>query len=168
MDVNVHDGFEPLVSEAWLRGLVGKALEMLDADGASLFIADDEVVAGLNGAHRGVGEPTDVLSFSFEHWGAYYGEGEAPFERVEGFVLPPGTSPGLGEVVVSYPQANRQAVCAGRSVERELAALIVHGLVHLAGHDHEEEEEAAAMREVEGAILDALRLDGGACVPAVE
>ena len=46
-------------------------------------------------------------------------------------------------------------------MERELEALIVHGLAHLAGHDHEEEGEAAAMREVEGAILRELRLSGG-------
>ena len=147
--------------EPWLRGLVVKALEVLDEGGASLLIADDEVVAELNGVHRGVRETTDVLSFSFEHWGAYYGEGEAPFERAEEFVLPPGASAGMGEVVVSYPQARRQAREAGRSVERELASLVAHGLAHLAGHDHEEEGEAAAMREVEGAILREMRLSGG-------
>ena len=152
MDVHVQEEFRPLVPGPWLRGLVGRALEVLDEDGASLLIADDEVVAELNGVHRGVEETTDVLSFSFEHWGAYYGDGEAPFERAEGFVLPPG---------VSYPQARRQAREAGRSMERELEALIVHGLAHLAGHDHEEEGEAAAMRDVEGTILRELRLSGG-------
>ena len=161
MDVHVQEKFRPLVPELWLRGLVGRALEVLDEDGASLLIADDEVVAELNGVHRGVEETTDVLSFSFEHWGAYYGDGEAPFERAEGFVLPPGVSAGLGEVVVSYPQARRQAREAGRSMERELEALIVHGLAHLAGHDHEEEGEAAAMRGVEGTVLRELRLSGG-------
>ena len=69
MDVHVQEEFRPLVPERWLRGLVESALEVLDEDGASLLIADDEVVADLNGAHRGVREATDVLSFSFEHWG---------------------------------------------------------------------------------------------------
>ena len=161
VDVHVQEEFSPLVPEPWLRGLVERALEVLDEEGASLLIADDEVVADLNGAHRGVREATDVLSFSFEHWGTYYGEGEAPFERADDFVLPPGVSAGMGEVVVSYPQARRQACESGRSMERELEALIVHGLAHLAGHDHEEEGEAAAMREVEGAILRELRLSGG-------
>ena len=46
-------------------------------------------------------------------------------------------------------------------MERELEALIVHGLVHLAGHDHEEEVEAAAMREIEETILSQLRSHGG-------
>ena len=161
VDVQVQEEFRPLVPEPWLRGVVGRALEVLDEGGASLLIADDDVVAELNGVHRGVREATDVLSFSFEHWGAYYGDGEAPFERADDFVLPPGVSAGMGEVVVSYPQARRQAREAGRSMERELEALIVHGLAHLAGHDHEEEGEAAAMREVEGAILRELRLSGG-------
>ena len=160
MDVQVQEELRPLVPEAWLRCLVGRVLEALDEDGASLLIADDEVVAELNGAHRGVEGTTDVLSFSFEHWGSYYGEGEAPFEEAEEFVLPPGTSAGMGEVVVSYPQALRQAREAGRPVERELEALIVHGLVHLAGHDHEDEIEAAAMREVEETILSELRSHG--------
>ena len=161
VDIHVQEEFRPLVPELWLCGLVEKALEVLDKGGASLLIADDEVVAELNGVHRGVEETTDVLSFSFEHWGTYYGDGDAPFERAEGFVLPPGMRAGMGEVVVSYPQARRQALEVGRSMERELEALIVHGLVHLAGHDHEEEGEAAAMREVEGAILRELRLSGG-------
>lgn len=161
MEVHIQEEFRPLVPEPWLRGLVVKTLEVLGEDGASLLIADDEVVARLNGVHRGVDGTTDVLSFSFEHWGTYYGEGEAPFGQAEEFVLPPGTSAGMGEVVVSYPQARRQAREAGRSVERELEALIVHGLVHLAGHDHEEEVEAEAMREVEGTVLRELRSSTG-------
>ncbi len=160
VQVQVQEDLRPLVPEAWLRGTVVKALDVLDEDGASLLIADDEVMTELNGVHRGMWETTDVLSFSFEHWGAYYGGGEAPFERTEKFVLPSSMSAGMGEVVVSYPQARRQAREAGRSMERELEALIVHGLVHLAGHDHEEAGEAAAMRAVEEAILSELRSGG--------
>ena len=134
VDVHVQEEFSPLVPEPWLRGLVERALEVLDEEGASLLIADDEVVADLNGAHRGVREATDVLSFSFEHWGTYYGEGEAPFERAGRFCLAPGRERrhGRGGRIPIRRRGGRR-VESGRSMERELEALIVHGLAPSCG-----------------------------------
>ena len=59
----------------------------------------------------------------------------------------------LGDVIVSYPRAVAQAEEYGHSVERELAYLVVHGVLHILGHDHEVPEEQAVMRAREEAAL---------------
>ena len=121
----------------------------------SIVIADDETVSDLNRHHRGLDESTDVLSFSFIHQGEYYGDGEAPtsFSEVESFAMPPGQPPGLGEVIVSYPQAVRQAEESTHALDQELARLIAHGVLHLLGYDHVEPEDEALMRSEEKAVL---------------
>ena len=77
------------------------------------------------------------------------------------FVMPPGEPDPLGEVIVSYPQMRRQAEARGIPLERELAHLIVHGVLHLIGHDHVESEEAAEMQSKEQAALRSLQLVEG-------
>ena len=72
------------------------------------------------------------------------------------FVLPPDELPPLGEVIISYPQTRRQALALDRPVDQELALLIVHGVLHLVGHDHLEPEEIARMQAREQAALSAL------------
>ena len=72
------------------------------------------------------------------------------------FVLPPDELPPLGEVIISYPQTRRQALALDRPVDQELALLIVHGVLHLVGHDHLEPEETSRMQAREQAALSAL------------
>ena len=72
------------------------------------------------------------------------------------FVLPPDELPPLGEVIISYPQTRRQALALDRPVDQELALLIVHGVLHLVGHDHLEPEGTARMQAREQAALSAL------------
>ncbi len=120
-----------------------------------VVIADDDTVRKLNKEHRGLDENTDVLAFAFDHEGEYYGEDEPSSEfslNVE-FVMPPGEAEGLGEVVISYPQAERQAQAAGHSVVRELAHLLAHGILHLLGYDHLEDEDEVVMQAKEADVL---------------
>jgi probable rRNA maturation factor len=117
-----------------------------------LVLADDATVRDLNRLYRGKDEETDVLSFA-----AY--EGEA-------FLDAPGEAPALGEVIVSVPFVERQVEDMARrgvaiTVEAQLAHLLVHGLLHLVGLDHEQgEAEEQAMREKEEALLAALGYEG--------
>ena len=121
----------------------------------SVVVADDESVAELNRRHRGLDEITDVLSFSNVHAGTYYGteHPETADDRSMEFVLPPGQQPDIGEVIISYRQAVRQAREAGHTDLRELATLIAHGIFHLLGYDHEEDGEAQVMRSREQAAM---------------
>ena len=147
-----------LPSEGWVEDVVVLALkagEAPDGSGVSVVFAGDDVVRDLNREHRGLDETTDVLAFSFAHEGEYYGEpdGRVPVEEMPGFALPPGQSEPLGEVILSYPQAVRQAGDAGRTVQRELAALLAHGVLHLLGYDHMEPDDEAVMKALEVRIL---------------
>ena len=158
VSVQVFQEFEGLVSDQWLRRIAECALA-LEPEGSSravsVVIADDETVRDLNHRHRGLNESTDVLAFSFSHQGEYYGDGQpsSAWSEDAEFVMPPGDGAGLGEVIISYPQAARQARESGRTTTRELAALVAHGVLHLVGYDHMVPEEEAAMRAKEAQVL---------------
>lgn len=91
----------------------------------------------MNREYRGKDRPTDVLSFS---------QTEGDFPGVEPDIL--------GDVVISIDTAGRQAEDKGVSLEREIDILLIHGILHLAGYDHEKSrEEERRMREREKALL---------------
>ena len=153
----IDDGHD-LPPEDWVEDVVVLALKAVDAPeggGVSVVFAGDDVVRELNREHRGLDETTDVLAFSFAHEGEYYGEPDdrVPVDEMPGFALPPGQPEPFGEVIVSYPQAVRQADAAGRPVREELAALLAHGILHLLGYDHVEPDDEAVMKALEDRIL---------------
>ena len=161
IDISVDEPFEALVSEAWLVRVMECALRAaLPAEQpgqVGLLITGDATVQELNREYRGLDEVTDVLSFSATHAGHWEGD-EPPEDEGEDlpfpdFVLPPEELPPLGEVIVSYPQTERQAEQRGEPVERELALLLVHGVLHLVGHDHLEPEETELMQARERVAL---------------
>ena len=127
-------------------------------ESVSVVIADDQSVTELSRAHRGLNETTDVLSFSNRHSGQYYGEdgGRETATDEAGFVLPPGYSDDLGEVIVSYPQVCRQAREAGHTAQKELAVMLAHGILHLLGYDHERESDAAEMFSIQDRAIAAV------------
>ncbi|MDT4952365.1 MAG: putative rRNA maturation factor [Acidobacteriota bacterium] len=107
--------------ERW-REFGARALEVVPANGAGATVAFvlDRGMRELNRRWRGKGGTTDVLSFP---------AGQDEFEKVEGLRL--------GDVVISVEQAARQAGEHGLSFDTEVAQLILHGLLHLCGYDHE-------------------------------
>ena len=146
--------------DGWLEAAVRHGLAgSLTADTrgqVSLLLTDDETVRQLNREYRGVDRTTDVLSFSFEHWGHWEGDDDAPRSGEDahpGWPLPEDEPPPLGEIIVSVPQAARQAESQGVPLRRELALLIVHGALHLLGHDHYGDDERETMRALERTAL---------------
>jgi len=134
--------------EKMLLAVLNKAAAVIDVDPnaeVSLVLADDAYIQELNSHYRGKDMPTDVLSFALN-------EGEEP-EIIDG----PEENL-LGDIIISLETAQRQAVDYGHTLERELAFLTVHGLLHLLGHDHEKEEQRQAMRAEEERILDLIGL----------
>lgn len=109
----------------------------------SLVFTDSETVQRLNRDFRDEDKPTDVLAFHM-----LPGQETSP-----AFVLPPDGITHLGEVIVSYPQAAEQAREQGHSVSKELTLLIIHGILHLLGCDHEQLEEERQMRGREEELL---------------
>jgi probable rRNA maturation factor len=106
----------------------------------SIALVDDGDIAALNFEHRGKRAPTDVLSFSLlegrhsDHRGAL-----------------------LGDVVIGIETAARQARAAHRSLNDEVARLLIHGTLHLLGWDHQKSEEARLMRAEERRLWRAIR-----------
>ena len=116
-----------------------------------IYITGAGRIQELNRNYRKKDQTTDVLSFAF------FPEPRAP--SVDGsieFVLPPDGVLRLGEVVISFPQAEAQAVKYGHAVKRELARLLMHGVLHLLGYDHEKPSDCAIMEEREKVILSHL------------
>ncbi|CAI8009099.1 Endoribonuclease YbeY [Geodia barretti] len=162
VQVQVFDEFLVSVEAGWLTSVAETALcvEECEQEGLiSVVIADDETVSGLNIDHRGLETTTDVLSFSNVHSGTYYGT-DSRDAGVFDFVLPPGHQSGLGEVIISLPQAERQAEEVGHSLLNEVAALVAHGIFHLLGYDHEVESDAVVMQTKEIDARDAMRKNG--------
>jgi probable rRNA maturation factor len=137
----------------------GLARQVLAARGVkgetevSLLFVDEDAMAALNQQFLGKAGPTDVLSFPIE-------DEPGPTGRSPDFGgSGPGTSPEqgmltlLGDVVICPEVASRNAVDHEVSLEDEVALLVVHGLLHLLGMDHEEEAEAERMEAVEQQLL---------------
>ena len=166
--VQVFEEFAGSLSEWWLESVAECALAVegeCTADArrqVGLVIADDDTVRALNKRYRGLDEYTDVLSFSFSHHGHYYGAGESPFERSAEleFVLPLGEQLALGEVIISHPQVVRQAEQAAHPVDKELAILLTHGVLHLLGYDHENDGDQSEMEKLQSQILRQVWSDG--------
>ena len=155
------------LEEEWLKAAVKRGLNgslPAEAEGQiSLVLTDDETVRQLNREYRGVDRTTDVLSFSFEHWGHWQGDDDELTQAADAptaWPLPDDEPPPLGEIVVSVPQAARQAEDQGVPLRRELALLVVHGALHLLGHDHYEHGEREAMQALERIAMAALFGDG--------
>lgn len=156
--LHVFPPFAKRVSRPWLRKTALAALDVAFPGRScqlSLVIADDETLHRLNREYRGLDEVTDVLSFSLRHPGQWQGQSEPPVPKDgrEPFPVPPGVAEPLGEVIISYPQAERQAQECEQPLERELALLVVHGILHLLGYDHAEPQEERAMRAQEQEAL---------------
>lgn len=120
-----------------LRVLLRRCLDSGAASpgtGLGLVLAGDRLVRRLNREWRGKDRPTDVLSFP---------AGDPP-------PLPPGADESarlhLGEIVISVPRCREQAAAQGVDPGVELVRLVVHGVLHLLGHDHEEAGERARMQ----------------------
>jgi probable rRNA maturation factor len=105
----------------------------------SILLADDAVVHELNRTYRDTDAPTDVLSFA----------------QTEGdeFARPEGAARHLGDIVISVDMARRQAAEYRQDLQDEVGHLLVHGILHLLGYDHEQPADEAVMRGHEEAIL---------------
>jgi len=105
----------------------------------TIALADDQQLRRLNRTYAGEDRPTDVLSFS------------------DGTQLPSGEIY-LGDVVLSAETAGRQAKKAGHDLAAELQLLVVHGVLHLLGHDHDQSDRKQAMWTLQAAVIDSLGL----------
>lgn len=111
----------------------------------SISFVTDEAIAELNEKYRGKTGPTDVLSF----------ECDGVDDDLSAMTLAEDPIFELGDVVIAPDVASRQTREFGTTFEEEISLLLVHGLLHLCGYDHVEDDEAEVMEKREAEILEA-------------
>jgi probable rRNA maturation factor len=122
------------VPEISIKELKSTAQRLLAAtgreeEGLSILLTDDARIREVNRAHRGKDQPTDVLSF-----------------------------PGSCDVVISVETARRQAADYDAPLQNEIHRLLIHGILHIQGHDHHEPAERAAMEAEERRLAGAIAM----------
>ena len=129
---------EPSVESAAVEALRHQTAP--DPADLTIVLTDDAQLHELNKEYLGVDAPTDVLSF--------------PSDQTD----PETGSRYLGDILISVERAAAQASAAGHPTEAEVQLLVVHGILHLLGHDHGDPEEKARMWQAQAEILAALGL----------
>ena len=140
-EVKIPTGVKMLVRRCCNAVLLYEGFK--EAAEVSVTFVDDERIHSLNKEYRDVDSSTDVLSFPLGENGVYDKNLET------GALL-------LGDIVISMQRAMEQAEEYGHGVDREVAFLVAHSMLHLLGYDHMEEEERQEMRAQEEAILASL------------
>jgi probable rRNA maturation factor len=137
-------------AEAWVAGLAHRTLQAacpgIGPAGISLLLTDDAAVHALNRTWRGKDNPTNVLSFPATETA----EGEVPEAEFDGVPLE------LGDIALAYETCAREANEQRKRLADHVAHLILHGVLHLLGYDHLDEDEAQRMEALEIRILAGL------------
>jgi probable rRNA maturation factor len=159
VDVLIRPRFENKVAADSVQSAARATLHHQSAPHATslcVVIVDDAEMQALNRLYRGIDAPTDVLSFGTQ-------DGGTPDEhdRDSPFVVAPEqkeeVNAYLGDVIVAFPRVVAQAAQQGHSPEHELRLLVVHGVLHLLGHDHATPQDKAQMWAIQDQVLEILR-----------
>lgn len=129
---------EVIAEGAARAALAGAGIALRPGVEVGVSLADDARLRELNRDWRGQDKPTNVLSFP----------------AAEGAAL--ARAPHLGDIAIAYETLAREADEEGKSLAAHLAHLVVHGVLHLLGHDHEDEAQAEAMEALERRVLAGL------------
>jgi probable rRNA maturation factor len=136
IEVQVDPPFSGRVDPNLLREAARAALGETQAE-LTIRIGTDAAIRSLNRQFMGTDTVTDILSFP---------TGDGP-DDPDGY---------LGDILIAFPQAEKQAASGGHPVEKELQLLVVHGILHLLGHDHAVEDEKGRMWARQAEILKRL------------
>ncbi|MBP8082627.1 MAG: rRNA maturation RNase YbeY [Spirochaetes bacterium] len=132
------------VPKTYITSVVRKTLKQLTLDNVSvsIIVSDNEFIKKINADYRKKDYPTDVISFAYR---------EQPFPEIKE------ENEVLGDIYISAEKAKEQAEEIGHSLSDEFARLLVHGILHLIGYDHEKgKKEEKRMQEMEDYILERI------------
>ena len=148
--IEVKESIEKLLNNAVELSLKSEGFDIPSE--ISILLVDDEKIRDINREQRNIDKPTDVLSFPIVDMV----EGEiisdqGDFDMEEELLL-------LGDIVISLETARKQAEEYGHSFERELAFLTTHGVYHLLGYDHQDENQESKMLGKQEKVLMQMEL----------
>ena len=141
--------------EAYVERVVNGVLEFEECEEeyeVSISFVDNEEIRSLNKEYRDIDAATDVLSFPMMEFEDGEGDEDEDAEYIEEELA-------LGDIVISMERAKEQAEDYGHSFQRELAFLLVHGMLHLLGYDHEDEADEKLMLKKQDEILNDLGIE---------
>ena len=137
IDTSAFNNIFKALSKKVEKDLALKKQYFLEVD-----LVDDDEIQRINKEYRQIDRPTDVISFAF-------------LDRVNGEIsIKNASTVFLGEIVISVDKAEKQAHDYAHSLEREMAFLFVHGLLHLLGYDHNTKENEKIMFGIQDRILE--------------
>lgn len=142
IDITIKESFTGAITPEILKATVSQALQLAHYEGSAeltIVIDDDETLRSLNLQFLGIDSPTDVLSFPAD-------------DEID----PDTGDTYLGDIVISYPRAKFQAEGAGHPVDAEIRLLVIHGILHLLGYDHSNEEEKREMWAIQSEMIQSL------------
>ncbi len=150
MDIilQIDEPFRAGLNAAALENAVKTTLQQVKVHppgSVSIVVTNNQTVQQLNRQYRGIDAPTDVLSFENNI--------DPDFPEVD-----PAAGNHLGDIIIAYPVAGRQAEAAGHTAPEETILLTVHGLLHLLGFDHDTPGGKTEMWAVQQQILTSLGL----------
>ena len=139
VDIQLVDDSAKTPDAQQIRGWVAAVFTTLERSPLALTVrvVGEEEMAKLNGRYRGRDQPTNVLSFPIEP-------------------LPGMCTDLLGDIVVCGPVVDREAAIQHKPPMGHWAHMVVHGMLHLFGYDHESDQEATAMETLEKSVLEGL------------
>lgn len=150
--IHITNETDAPVDQEWLASIAGAVLEVEGYPSPTevhLLLVSDDDIAAQNREFLGREGPTDVLSFPLES----LTPGQPPAPASDGPPLY------LGDVVIAPDHVRRQAEELEVDFESELALMVVHGVLHMMGYDHESDSEAAAMEAIESKVLSGVGLE---------
>lgn len=139
--IQINKKFQAQISTSRLEEISLKIFSFLEIEpdsDLSILIDSDAALKKLNNLYRGINKPTDVLSFESDD------------------VNPETGNISIGDIAISFPTAERQALEAQHPVENEIVLLLVHAILHLTGYDHSTKEEKQEMWAEQQAVLNHL------------
>lgn len=140
--VEINQRIGKAVNKKWLKKIVQRVFHVMNVKNAEISVAiiGNQEMKRLNKEWRGKNKTTDVLSFTYQIPDAKY---KIPLN---------------GEIIICYPQAACQAKERGHSVKEEIKTLLVHGLLHLCGFNHEKSlKEERRMESMQSKLLSGLK-----------
>lgn len=152
ISVTYEKGIKPTITKIFLKHIAQTTISSLDIQNnieMGIVITDDTRIKELNRNYRNINSSTDVLSFHMNS--------NEDQEMLSDFISPPDQLKHIGEVIISYETAIRQAKENDITIKDELSFLLVHGILHLMDYDHIKDDDREIMERKENDIFDRIK-----------
>jgi probable rRNA maturation factor len=160
--LNIDRSINISINEHELINLVNNVFEIIKLNQnteLSILLTNNEYITTLNSKYRGLNEPTDVLSFSPKFSGKYYGENkESEIEEIYFPTHTQMTNHQLGDIAISIEYIIKKNKTDSKIINYEIKKLLIHGILHLNGYDHEKPKEEKLMLSITNNIIKKLKI----------